>query len=159
MLDGDPGSLPEGRSPGHEGVVPFDRHEAYQHQQTKRRHQNGIHQGQPLPAHVHEDGDYQPRLHQHEHQDQRPPEVTLKVEVVDEIRERAENKQQSPDPQDKRQSDVVVLLREPCYLLPKIKERKDEYPHQIDEVPIQTHDFDDLVVPLPAGHKTWPLTI
>src|SRR5262249_57517953 len=36
---------------------------------------------------------------------------------------------------------------------PKIEKGKDEHPHQIDEVPVQTHDFDDLVVPLPAGEK------
>src|SRR5262249_59095402 len=30
---------------------------------------------------------------------------------------------------------------------------KDEYPHQIDEVPVQAHDFDDLIVSLPAGEK------
>src|SRR6266850_435050 len=36
---------------------------------------------------------------------------------------------------------------------PEIEEREDEHPHQIDEVPIETHDFDGLVVPLPAGEK------
>src|SRR5258708_37746820 len=36
---------------------------------------------------------------------------------------------------------------------PKIEKGKNEHPHQIDEVPVQTHDFDDLVVPLPAGKK------
>src|SRR4030095_2390346 len=36
---------------------------------------------------------------------------------------------------------------------PKIEKGKDEHPHQIDEVPVQAHDFDDLIVPLPAGEK------
>src|SRR6266851_37279 len=36
---------------------------------------------------------------------------------------------------------------------PKIEKGKDEHPYQIDEVPVQPHDFDDLVVPLPAGEK------
>src|SRR5207247_9030751 len=36
---------------------------------------------------------------------------------------------------------------------PKVEKGKDEHPHQIDEVPVQTHDFDDLVVSLPAGEK------
>jgi hypothetical protein len=46
---------------------------------------------------VHEDGNDQPGLQQHEHDDQTPPEVTLEVEVVNKIRRGAENKQQSPD--------------------------------------------------------------
>src|SRR6266853_3919010 len=37
--------------------------------------------------------------------------------------------------------------------LPKIKDREDEDPDQIDEVPIQTQGFDDLVVALSAGQK------
>src|SRR5207249_11739190 len=36
---------------------------------------------------------------------------------------------------------------------PKIEKGKDEHPHQIDEVPVQAHDFDDLVVPFPAGEE------
>src|ERR1700676_3043371 len=36
---------------------------------------------------------------------------------------------------------------------PKIEKGKDEHPHQIDEVPVQAHDFDDLVAPLLAGEK------
>src|SRR6266480_8049719 len=43
--------------------------------------------------------------------------------------------------------------------LPKIENCEDEYPHQIDEVPIQTHGFDDLVVALPASQKARPLLI
>src|SRR5207302_4160220 len=42
---------------------------------------------------------------------------------------------------------------------PKIENCKNEYPHQIDEVPIQAHDFDDLVFSFPAGQKAWPLVI
>src|SRR6266700_3464118 len=43
--------------------------------------------------------------------------------------------------------------------LPKIKNCEDEHPHQIDEVPVQTHGFDDLVATLPPGQKAWPLLI
>src|SRR5258708_16035287 len=39
---------------------------------------------------------------------------------------------------------------------PKIKEGKDEHPHEIDEVPVQAGDFDDLVIPLPAREKAAP---
>jgi hypothetical protein len=46
---------------------------------------------------VHEDGNDQPCLQQHERDDQKPPEVTVNVEVVNQIRRGAENKQQSPD--------------------------------------------------------------
>src|SRR5882757_9466237 len=33
-------------------------------------------------------------------------------------------------------------------LLPKIKECEDEYPHQIDEMPIQPRNLDGLIAPL-----------
>src|SRR6185369_17282151 len=36
---------------------------------------------------------------------------------------------------------------------PKIEKGKDEHPHQIDEMPVQAHDFDDFVAPLPAREK------
>src|SRR3977135_3697807 len=42
---------------------------------------------------------------------------------------------------------------------PKIENCEDEYPHQIDEVPIQAHDLDDLVFSLSAGQKARPLVI
>src|SRR6267154_3549871 len=42
---------------------------------------------------------------------------------------------------------------------PKIEECKDEHPHQIDEVPVQAGDFDDLVVPLPAREKAAPFHV
>src|SRR5882672_10941587 len=42
---------------------------------------------------------------------------------------------------------------------PKIKEGKDEHPHQIDEVPVQAHDFDDLVIPFPAREKAPPFDV
>src|SRR6266581_4279915 len=43
--------------------------------------------------------------------------------------------------------------------LPKIEDCEDEHPHQIDEVPVQTHGFDDLVATFPAGHETRPHAI
>src|SRR5229473_8715950 len=36
---------------------------------------------------------------------------------------------------------------------PKVKKGKNEHPHKIDEVPVQAHDFDDLVIPPPAREK------
>src|ERR1700682_1315759 len=53
----------------------------------------------------------------------------------------------------------VAPLPVPWFLLPKIKNGEDEYPHQIDEVPIQAHRFDDLVVTSPAGQEAWPLLV
>src|ERR1700682_5762169 len=53
----------------------------------------------------------------------------------------------------------VAPLPVPWFLLPKIENCEDEYPHQIDEVPIQAHRFDDLVVTLPAGQEARPLLI
>src|SRR6267142_1632767 len=78
-------------------VVRLKRSDAQKDHQQQRRDQNGIHQGQALPEHVHEDGHDQPRFQQHEGDDQKPSEITLKVEVVDKIRRRAENEQQSPN--------------------------------------------------------------
>jgi hypothetical protein len=42
---------------------------------------------------------------------------------------------------------------------PEIKKSKDEHPHKIDEVPVQTSDFDDLVMPFPAREKPAPFDI
>src|SRR5262249_52320260 len=46
-----------------------------------------------------------------------------------------------------------------CRASPKIEKGKDEHPHQIDEVPVQAHDFDVLVVPLSAGEKASRLAV
>ncbi len=41
---------------------------------------------------------------------------------------------------------LACLSRLTSYaLLPEIEEREDEYPDQIDEVPVQARDLDDLV--------------
>src|SRR6266850_642141 len=90
-------SLQEKDTPRKKGVISFECSNAQKHHQQQRRDQNGVHHGQPLPEHVHEDGNDQPCFQQHEQDDQKPPEVTLKVEVVNKVRSRAENKQQSPD--------------------------------------------------------------
>src|SRR5712672_4847833 len=90
-------SLQEKDTPRKKGVVRLKGSDPKKNHQQHRRDQNGIHHGQPLPEHVHEDGNDQPRLQQHEQDDQKPPEVTLKVEVVDQIRRGAQNEQQSPD--------------------------------------------------------------
>src|SRR5713101_2557703 len=89
-------SLQEKDTPRKKGVIRFKRSDAQKYHQQQRRDQNGIHQGEPLPEHVHEDGNDQPRFQQHEGDDQKPPEVTLKVEIVDQIRRGAENEEQSP---------------------------------------------------------------
>jgi hypothetical protein len=36
---------------------------------------------------------------------------------------------------------------------PQIEKSKDEYPDQIDEMPVETGDFDDLVMAFSAGEK------
>src|SRR5258707_11349726 len=90
-------SLQEKDTSRKKGVVRLERSDAQENHQQHRRDQNGIHHGQPLPEHVHEDGHDQPRLEQHEHDDQEPPQVALEVEIVDQIGCRAENEQQSPD--------------------------------------------------------------
>src|SRR3954466_11511777 len=53
------------------------------------------------------------------------------------------------------------MYRDVCHgaTSPEIKKRKDEHPHEIDEVPVQARDFDDLVVPFPALAKTTPFDI
>src|SRR5262245_66317622 len=80
-----------------ERVVRLQRHERHQHCKQKRWHQDGIYEGWTLPAHVHESGDDQPRLQPHERDDQGPSLKTVDVEVVDEIRGRAQYEQQAPD--------------------------------------------------------------
>jgi hypothetical protein len=42
---------------------------------------------------------------------------------------------------------------------PEIKKRKNEHPHQIDEVLVEAGDFDDLVMPSSAREKAVPLDI
>src|SRR3546814_10456945 len=81
------------------------------------------------------------------------------MEVVHEIRKSAENKQQSPDHEINADRMLLTLCVRHVFPSPEIEDRKDEHPHQIDEVPIQAHDFDGLVVPLPAGEKAAPLVI
>src|SRR5204863_7387734 len=152
-------SLHEEDASREKGVIRLECSDAQKHHQQHRRDQNGIHHGQALPEHVHEDGNDQPRLQQHEQDDQKPPEITLEVEVVNQIRGRAENKQQSPNLE--IDADRMLLPLYVCghFPSPKIEDCKDEYPDQIDEVPIQTHDLDDLVFTLPAGHEARPLVI
>src|SRR5216683_7423101 len=152
-------SLQEKDTASKKSVVRFECSNAQKDHQQQRRDQNGIHHGQPLPEHVHEDGHDESRFHQHEGDDQKPPEVALKVEVVNKIGRRAENVQQYPDRE--INADLMLLPLYVCdhFPSPKIENCEDEYPHQIDEVPIQAHDLDDLVFSLPAGHKARPLVI
>src|SRR6516162_9960904 len=42
---------------------------------------------------------------------------------------------------------------------PEIEKCKDEHPHEIDEVPVQAGDLDDLVIALPTREKAAPLDI
>src|SRR5712691_461059 len=146
-------SLHEKDTPREKGVIRFKCSDAQKDHQQHRRDQDGVHQGQPLPEHVHEDGNDQPRLQQHEQDDQKPPEVALEVKVVNQIRRRAENKQQSPDLE--IDTDRMLLPLYACghFPSPKIEDCEDEYPNQIDEVQIQAHDLEDLVFALPAGHE------
>src|SRR5713101_5907485 len=91
------GPRPKKYNPSEKRVVRFEHHDAHKHQHQHRRYQNGIHQGQPLPGHMHKDRDNQACLQNHEQEDERPSEVSMETEVVDEIRASAEDKQPSPD--------------------------------------------------------------
>ena len=42
---------------------------------------------------------------------------------------------------------------------PEIEQGKDEHPYQIDEVPIEAHDLDDLVAALAAGEEAPPAAV
>ena len=66
-------------------VFGFENHDGDEDQHRHWRQQDGVDQGQPLPGHVHEDGDDQARLQHHEQQDQRPSEIAVEAKVVDEI--------------------------------------------------------------------------
>src|ERR1700704_864902 len=173
----------EKHDPDEVRVIRFEHHDRYKYQHQPRRQQDGIGQGQPLPGHVHEDGDDQASLQHHEQQDQRPSEIAMEAKVVDEIGAGAEDEQPSPDHEIEldrvllalclrgSRCDPVMHMSAQRMLLsfyvyrcvchaptsPKIKKGKDEHPHQIDEVPVQAGYFDDLVMPLPAREKAGPL--
>src|SRR6516225_8000170 len=53
------------------------------------------------------------------------------------------------------------MYRSVCHVpaSPQIKEGKDEHPHEVDEVPVQTGDLDDLVMPLAAREEAAPFDI
>jgi hypothetical protein len=91
-------------------VIRLERHDCHKQQHRPRRDKNGIHQGQPLPGHVHEDGDDQPCFHNHEQQDQRPPEISMDAKEVDEIRASAQDKQPAPDHQIKLNRVLLSLF-------------------------------------------------
>src|SRR2546421_10301457 len=87
-------SLQEKDTARKKSVVRFKRPDAQKDHQQQRLDQNRIHHRQPLPENVHEEGHDQPRFREHDGVDQKPPEVTLKVEAVNKIGLRAEDKQQ-----------------------------------------------------------------
>src|SRR6185295_1922062 len=53
------------------------------------------------------------------------------------------------------------MYRYVCHAMtsPEIKKGKDEHPHEIDEVPVQAGDFDDLVVSFPAREEAAPFDV
>src|SRR5207245_1705464 len=124
------GPSPKKYNPSEKRVVRFEHHDAHKHQHQHWRDQNGIRQGQPLPGHVHEDRDNQACLQNHEQEDQRPPEVSMDTEVVDEIRASAEDKQPSPDHEIKLNRVLLPFDVCDCCLChassPKIEKGKDE---------------------------------
>src|SRR5258707_14333496 len=103
---------------------------------------------------MHKDCDNQACLQNHKQEDERPSEVSMDTEVVDEIRASAEDKQPSPDHEIKLNRVLLPFDVCDCCLChgpsPKIEKGKDDHPHQINEVPEQAHDFDVLVGSLPA---------
>src|SRR5215469_4811728 len=108
----------------------------------------------------------------------------MQMEVVNQIGEGAENEQQCPDPQIDRDgmllafaffvrgcgcvsrgrfvsgqglvSDGDCVSYGCCHglLLPQIEECEDEYPHEIDEMPIQPRDLDSLITSLAVVKST-----
>src|SRR5260370_797243 len=109
----------------------------------------------------------------------------MEAKVVDEIGAGAEHEQPSPDHEIKLDWMLLALCvrgfrcecvmhvnlrrvllrfqmyRDVCHAAtsPEIKKRKDEHPHEIDEVPVQAGDFDDLVMPFPAREKAAPFDV
>src|SRR5262249_9820940 len=148
---------PKKYNPSEKRVVRFEHHDAHKHQHQHWRDQNGIHQGQPLPGHMHKDRDNQACLQNHEQENERPSEVSMDTEEVEEKRTKAQDKKPSPDHEIKLNRVLLPFDVCDCCLChgpsPKIEKGKDEHPHQVNEVPVQAHDFDVLVVSLPAGEK------
>src|SRR6516165_9617801 len=87
----------EKQDPEEVRVVGFEHHDRYKYQHQHRRKQDGVGQCQPLPGHVHEDGDDQAGLQHHEQHDQGPPEIAMDAKVVDHIGAGAEDEQPTPD--------------------------------------------------------------
>src|ERR687898_3484078 len=42
---------------------------------------------------------------------------------------------------------------------PKIEKGKNKNPDKVDEMPVESHDFDDLVASFPARKKSWRLDV
>src|SRR2546427_192054 len=101
-------SVAEEQPPCEERVVAFRGHQAHEHEDRPGRQQDGEDQRQPFPAHVHEHRDDQARLRDHEQQDQAPAQQALEVEVIDQVRERAEHEEEAPDRE--VQADRVLLM-------------------------------------------------
>mgnify|MGYP001394090953 CR=1 FL=1 len=89
------------------------------------------------------------------------------MEVINHVGKCAENKKPNPDfyVNPERVLLTLYLSSRVCFCLrhlvplPKIKECEDKNPNQIDEVPIKTHGFDDLVIAFAAGEKAAPFHI
>jgi hypothetical protein len=62
----------------------------------------------------------QARLHNHEQQDQKPPEISMNAKVVDEIRASAQDKQPAPDHQIKLNRVLLSLFVRHVFSLPTI---------------------------------------
>ena len=147
-------------NPRPERVFRFQHHYADQKNKEKRRHQDGTHQSHTFPHHVHEDGDDQPCLQEHEGNNKEPPQKAFKADIVDEIGACAEYEQQRPDLEiytegmllpvigNRFRSGLGSFLRHLVFVcpLPEIEESEDEYPNKVDEMPIQTGDLDDFVI-------------
>ena len=168
---------PKNVSLGEKRVIRLQHHHRHEHQHQYRRQDDRIDQRQPLPGHVHEDGDDQPGLQHHEDQDQRPSQISLQTDIVDHVGAGAEDEQPCPDHEIELDRMLLMGIRVrnrlpavmrmpaaaccPCVyrcfshvcLSPQIKECEDEHPDQIDEMPVETHDLDAFVVALAAREK------
>src|SRR5215469_2240459 len=90
-------AAPEEEEARQKRVIRFKSHDRNKHQDQHRRNQNGVGQSQALPGHVHENSDDQARLQDHEEQDERPPQISLEMKVVDKIGARTENEEPRPN--------------------------------------------------------------
>src|ERR1700756_794205 len=95
-------------------VIGFERHDRPKYKKQHRGNEDSGGKGQPLPGHMHEDGDDEASLQYHEQTDQRPPEIAMYAKVVDQIGAGAEHEQPSPDHEIELDRVLLALCMRGC---------------------------------------------